>query len=86
MILVDLDRAHLQPFYGTAASLVWHARADDVVRSWVRGEAVLADGAVRGIDEAAALAAVRARVAHFGDQLRTLGGSVRTAPCPCGGH
>lgn len=86
MILVDLDRAHIQPFYGTAASLVWHARADDVVRSWVRGEAVLADGAVRGIDEAAALAAVQERLVHFGDQLRALGGSVRTAPCPCGGH
>jgi len=86
MILVDLDRAHLQPFYGTAASLVWHARADDVVRSWVRGRTVLCDGAVRGIDEGAALAAVRARTPHFGDQLRELGGTARTPTCPCGAH
>ena len=86
MILVNLDRPHLQPFYGTAASLVWHARADDVVRSWVGGNAVLKDGAVGGIDEAVALSAVRARVNHFGDQLRELGGPVRTASCPCGSH
>ncbi len=86
MILVDLNRAHLQPFFGTAASLVWHARADDVTQSWVRGRTVMQEGAVHGIDEAAALAAMRIRTDHFGDQLRALGGTARTAPCPCGSH
>ena len=86
MILVELDRPHIQPFFGTAASLVWHARADDVRRSWVRGRAVLEDGMVRGLDQGAALAAVRARVPHFADQLRALGGTARTASCPCGHH
>lgn len=86
MILIDLNQPHMQPFYGTATSLVWHARANDVTRSWVRGKPVLVDGRVGGLDEAAALSTLRARVDHLGDQIRSVGGLSRTAPCPCGNH
>lgn len=86
MILVDLNQPHMQPFYGTATSLVWHARASDITRSWVRGKPVLMDGQVGSLDESAALADLRARVDHLGDQIRSLGGIARTAACPCGAH
>ena len=86
MILVDLNKPHLQPFYGTSTALVWHARGSDVTRSWVRGKAVLKDGKVGTLDESAALNDLLGRVDHLGEQIRSLGGHTMTACCPCGAH
>lgn len=86
MILVDLNKPHLQPFYGTSTALVWHARGSDVTHSWVRGKAVLKDGKVGTLDESAALNDLLGRVDHLGEQIRSLGGHTMTACCPCGAH
>ncbi len=86
MILVELDRPHLQPFYGDVASLVYYARASDVTTSIVRGRMVMRDGEIAGVDAEAALAAVRARAPHWGALMRELGGVSRLAACPCGMH
>ena len=83
MILVALDRPHLQPFYGTTTSLVWHARANDVTHSWVRGKSVLANGEVDGVDEKNALQTLSSRLNHLGQTVRSLGGFSKTGACPC---
>ena len=69
----------MQP-YGTATSLVWHARASDVTDSWVKGKRVLIDGNIEGINKADALEALKSRVNHFGEMIRGLGGRARTSP------
>ncbi|MGE5337029.1 MAG: amidohydrolase family protein [Gemmatimonadota bacterium] len=51
LIVVDLDRPHLQPFYGDYAALVYYARADDVVTSVIDGRIVLDGGRVAAVDE-----------------------------------
>ncbi|MDA1287711.1 MAG: amidohydrolase family protein [Proteobacteria bacterium] len=86
MILVDLDRPHLQPFYAEPASLVWYARPEDVVTSIVRGRVVMEDRRILGLDENAALAEVKARTPHLAEQMRALGGVARISGCPCGAH
>lgn len=86
MILVDLDRPHLQPFYGGIASLVYYARAGDVSTAIVRGRVVMRDGEIPGIDCAQALAAVRVRAPHWGALMRELGGLSHLPHCPCGAH
>ncbi len=83
IIAVTLNKPHMQPFYGTATSLVWHARASDVTDSWVKGTRVLTDGNIEGIGEADALEALKSRVNHFGEMIRGLGGRTRTSPCEC---
>ena len=83
VVAVTLDKPHLQPFYGTATSLVWHARASDVTDSWVKGKRVLIDGNIDGIGEADALEALKNRVNHLGGMIRGLGGITRTSPCEC---
>lgn len=84
MILIELDAAHMQPFYGEPASLVWYARASDVRHSIVRGRVVMRDREVAGIDLDAALGAVKGRTAGLAALIRSLGGSHRLG-CPCGG-
>ena len=86
MILVDLDQPHIQPFYGDTASLVYYARASDVRTSIVRGRVIMRDGEIASVDVEAALAAVKARAPHFGDQMRSLGGVSHLPACPCGMH
>lgn len=52
LVVVDLDRPHLQPFYGDYAALVFYARADDVVASVIDGRVVLDDRRLCTVDEA----------------------------------
>lgn len=50
LVLVDLDRPHLQPVYDVEAAIVYSARADDVTTTIVGGNVVYADGEVSGVD------------------------------------
>jgi 5-methylthioadenosine/S-adenosylhomocysteine deaminase len=52
LIVIDLDRPHLQPFYGDYAALVFYARADDVVASLIDGRVVMEDSRLSTVDEA----------------------------------
>jgi 5-methylthioadenosine/S-adenosylhomocysteine deaminase len=86
LIVLDLDRPHLQPFYGDAASLVYYARASDVVTSVVDGRVIMEERCVPGLDEAAALAAARARLPAWSGLMKRLGGVTRLGGCACGTH
>jgi 5-methylthioadenosine/S-adenosylhomocysteine deaminase len=86
LILIHLERPHLQPFYGDPASLVYYARASDVVTSVVDGRIIMEERKVVGIDEVATLARARRHLPRFSEMMRRLGGVSRLGECPCGAH
>jgi 5-methylthioadenosine/S-adenosylhomocysteine deaminase len=86
LIVIDLDRPHLQPYYGGYAALVYYARATDVVTSVIDGEVVLEGGRPVRLDHKRALAALAERTCGWRAQLSTLGSRAVFGPgCPyCG--
>ena len=86
LILVHLERPHLEPFYGDPASIVYYARAADVVTSIVDGRVIMEDRRVVGLDETSTLARARRHLPRFSDMMRRLGGVSRLGACPCGAH
>ncbi|RKT87540.1 5-methylthioadenosine/S-adenosylhomocysteine deaminase [Saccharopolyspora antimicrobica] len=61
LIVVDLDRPHLQPLHDVVSTLVYAARGSDVVVTVVDGEIVQRDGRCLRVDEASAVAEARER-------------------------
>jgi 5-methylthioadenosine/S-adenosylhomocysteine deaminase len=86
LILVHLERPHLVPFYGDPASIVYYARAADVVTSIVDGRVIMEDRRVVGLDEISTLARARGHLPRFSEMMRRLGGVSRLGACPCGAH
>jgi 5-methylthioadenosine/S-adenosylhomocysteine deaminase len=86
LIVIDLERPHLQPFYADAASLVYYARASDVVTSIVDGRVIMEDRRIVGLDEPTILAKARRHLPRFSALLLRLGGISRLGDCPCGAH
>lgn len=86
LIVIHLERPHLEPFYGDTASLVYYARASDVVTSVVDGQIIMEDRRVCGVDERVVLDAARQRLPRFSGLMRHLGGVTRLVNCPCGSH
>jgi len=84
LIAVDLDRPHLQPYYGGYPALVFYAKTSDVVTSVIDGKVVLADGRPLHLDEARILAGIAGRVARWREQLRALGSRCVFGPIGCG--
>ncbi|MBK9082108.1 MAG: amidohydrolase family protein [Rhizobiales bacterium] len=86
LILVDLDRPHLQPFYGGYSALVYYARADDVRVAVIDGAIALEDGAPTRLDEPRALARLAERTPHWRTRLAALGSRAVFGPhCACCG-
>ncbi len=73
LIVVDLDKPHLQPFYGDYPALAYYAKTEDVVASVVAGKVVMRERRILGIDEPAALAAVKRRIPRWRELLQGLG-------------
>lgn len=76
LIVVDLDRPHLQPFYGDYAALVFYARADDVATSVVDGRIVYDQGRLALVDEAPIRAALARHVPIWHSRLVELGAGI----------
>ena len=72
LLVVDLDKPHLQPFYGSYPALVFYAKASDVETVVVQGRVVVEEGRLRHLDEAAALAAVKARIPKWRERIEAL--------------
>jgi len=86
LVVVDIDRPHLQPYYGAHAALAFYARASDVEASVVDGRVVLEDGRPVLLDEQRALAALAPRVPAWRGQLSALGSRAVFGPgCACCG-
>jgi len=84
LILIHLERPHLEPFYGDPASIVYYARAADVVTSIVDGRIIMEDRRVVGLDESQTLAQARRHLPRFSEMMQRLGGVSWLAACPCG--
>ncbi len=83
LIVLDLAKPHLQPFYGAHSALVFYARASDVRTSVIDGRVVLEDGRPVALDDGAALARMRGRTPVWARQLRALGSRAAAGFC-CG--
>jgi 5-methylthioadenosine/S-adenosylhomocysteine deaminase len=84
LIIVDLDKPHLQPFYGGYSALVYYARASDVVTSVIDGKVVLENSHPVRLDEGQALRALGTRIPKWRGQLSALGSRAVFGPgCPC---
>ncbi len=84
LIQIDIDQAHLAPFYADYASIAYYARASDVVTSVIDGKVVMEDRRVLGIDEADALAQVRRHLPGWAALMQKLGGTSHPGLCACG--
>lgn len=84
LIQIDLDQPHLAPFYGDYSSIAYYARASDVVTSVIDGRVVMQDRKVPGLDEEAALAALKRHLPEWSDLVKNLGGVAHRGLCPCG--
>ena len=84
LIQVELERAHLQPFYAEPASIAYYARASDVVTSVIDGRLVMADRLVAGLDEASIVARVKSRIPRWLELMKSYGGVGTYPGCPCG--
>jgi 5-methylthioadenosine/S-adenosylhomocysteine deaminase len=86
LIVVDLNKPHLQPYYGRPAALVFYAKSSDVETSIIDGEVVLEAGRLTRLDEAAALRAMGSHLPHWRGQLAALGSrAVFGSGCACCG-
>jgi 5-methylthioadenosine/S-adenosylhomocysteine deaminase len=84
LIMLDLDRPHLQPYYGGYSAVVYYAKASDVVTSIVDGDVVLEDGRPSRLDQESALSALGSHVAGWRGRLAALGSKAVFGPgCPC---
>lgn len=59
VIVVALDRPHVQPVYDVGAALVYSCRADDVRYTIAGGRVLFEDGVVAGVDEEEAVTTFR---------------------------
>lgn len=73
LITLDIDQAHLQPFYGAYPALVFYAKASDVKTAIVNGRIVLQDGQPTLIDEAQIIERIKQRLPNWREQLIALG-------------
>jgi len=65
MILIDLDRPKLQPFYGTAQNIVFYVDGGDVDGVIVAGEEIVREGRCLHVDETEVVREVRERIPGF---------------------
>lgn len=82
LLVVDLRKPHLQPYYGGHEALVYYARASDVTTSVIDGRVVLEDGRPVHLDRDAALEALATRVSHWRRGLGRLGSRAVFGPGP----
>ena len=73
LVVVDLDRPHLQPFYGDYAALVFYARADDIAASVIDGRVVMNHRRVVTVDEAEIHRALCRHIPSWRQRLVELG-------------
>ena len=76
LIMVDLDRSHMLPFYGSYPSLLWYLKSSDVVTSVIDGRVVLDDGTPVFSPAPAILDDIRLRSRAWRDKLATLGSAM----------
>lgn len=65
IVLIDMRRSHLQPFYGDVPGVLHSVYPSDVHTVFVEGNAVLRGGVVVGLDEASVVSEVGSRIGRY---------------------
>jgi 5-methylthioadenosine/S-adenosylhomocysteine deaminase len=76
VIAINLNNAHMQPYYGDYSALVYYAKSSDVEISVVDGEIVMENFRLTRIDEDEVLRDVKAALPQWAEKLAAYGGSV----------
>lgn len=86
LISVNLERPHLQPFYGAPQALVFYAKSSDVDMSIIDGQIVLEAGQPTRLDQVRAMANLGLHIPAWRTRLSELGSTAVAGPgCPCCG-
>ena len=84
LILIDINKSHLQPFYGSAAALVYYAKASDVHSSIVDGNIIVENRQPTHIPKHLYIPAVRQKTPQWRRQLQSYGSRAVIGPgCMC---
>jgi 5-methylthioadenosine/S-adenosylhomocysteine deaminase len=76
LISVNLNNAHMQPYYGDYSALVYYAKSSDVETSIINGRIVMENYTLSQMNEDEVLRKVAASLPRWGAQLDEYGGSV----------
>ena len=76
LIVIDLEKPHLQPFYGDYSALVYYAKSSDVVTTVIDGKPVMRDGRILGVDEGEVMRALTAALPQWATTLHRYGGNI----------
>lgn len=88
LIMIDLEKPHLQPYYGEYSAMLYYAKSSDVVTSVIDGRVCMRDGVVQGVDERNVMRELTAKLPNWAEQLHRYGGNVAGGEnfgCPCCG-
>ena len=84
VIVVDINRPHLQPYYGGHAALVYYAKSSDVSDVIVDGKIVVQDKHIVNLDHHGALENLAKRLPDWRSRLSGLGSrAVFGSGCIC---
>jgi 5-methylthioadenosine/S-adenosylhomocysteine deaminase len=76
LIGINLDNAHMQPYYGDYSALVYYAKSSDVEMSVIDGRIVMEGFKLAGVNEGEVLKLVAANLPQWAAQLDGYGGSI----------
>ncbi len=76
LIAINLNNAHVQPYYGDYSALVYYAKSSDVEASIIDGRIVMEDFGLCLVDEVEVSKSVKAALPNWGSRLDEYGGSV----------
>jgi 5-methylthioadenosine/S-adenosylhomocysteine deaminase len=82
LVVIDLERPHLQPLHDVVAAVVHAARPSDVVMTIVGGRVVYEDGRCTNVDEVEVVAEARARARELRQRIAVTGGTGPVEPLP----
>ena len=86
LIVIDINQAHLQPYYGSYAAFVYYAKASDVVDAVIDGKVVMHERHISGLNHQSTLEQIKERVPTWRSQLSALGSPAVFGPgCDCCG-
>ena len=88
LIMIDLERSHLQPYYGEYSALLYYAKSSDVITSVVDGQVVMREGRILGVDEGAVMRQISQALPGWAARLHSYGGNIAGGEefgCPCCG-
>ena len=84
LIVVDINKPHLQPYYGSHAAFVYYAKSSDVETAVIDGRVVMHERHIYGLDHHIALESIKKLLPSWRGGLQLLGSRAVFGPgCDC---